>query len=348
MNAARETADGRKWAEFADTTLLLLAHGSRANDGSAAPARWHAARLRERGLFAAVRECFWQQEPWWAEVLAASRTPRVVVVPLFIGEGYFVDDVIPRALGLKSEGAVEYARVQGRGASVLIYTRPAGTHPGMTEVLLARAREVVTRHPFPRAPRPEELTLVVVGHGTGRTSASRSAVTRQVELIRARGEYAEVHGAFMEDDPRIGDVVAAARYRQVVVVPYFISDGLHVVEDIPVLLGESAGKVRARLEAGRSTWCNPTERQGKRIWYAPGIGFEPLLTEVILERVREAMRGKFKDQSSREAPGLQEVGPAQPMAGKASGAEVTAVNLVEPRRKGEAQSPHCGDNACGC
>ena len=287
-----EAAAGQGGTAFADTTLLVLAHGARANGGSAEPARWHAARLRERGLFAAVRECFWQQEPGWAEVLAASRTPRVVVVPLFIGEGYFVDDVIPRALGLKTEGEVEYAREQVRGASVLIYTRPAGTHPGMTGVLLARAREVVTRHPFPRAPRPEELTLIVVGHGTGRASASRSAVERQVELIRARGDYAEVCGAFMEDDPRIGDVVAAAQCRQVVVVPYFISDGLHVVEDIPVLLGESAATVRGRLEAGRSTWRNPTERQGKRIWYAPGIGFEPLLTDVILERAREAVGGE--------------------------------------------------------
>lgn len=282
---------GREDAAFADTTLLVLAHGSRANEGSAEPARWHAARLRERGLFAAVRECFWQQEPGWAEVLASSTTPRVIVVPLFIGEGYFVDDVIPRALGLKSEGSVGYARVQVRGASVLVYARPAGTHPGMTAVLLARARDVVTRHPFPRVPRPEEVSLIVVGHGTGRTSASRNAVERQVALIRARGEYAEVRGAFMEDDPRIGDVVATARSRQVVVVPYFISDGLHVVEDIPVLLGESAATVRGRLEAGRSTWRNPTERQGRRIWYAPGIGFEPLLTEVILERAREAVSG---------------------------------------------------------
>jgi sirohydrochlorin cobaltochelatase len=130
--------------------------------------------------------------------------------------------------------------------------------------------------------------LVIVGHGTGRTPASRRAVEQQVEKIAARAAYAHVRGAFMEDEPRVGDAVATAPGQQVVVVPYFISDGLHVVEDIPVLLGEPVALVRARLAAGRSTWRNPTERWGRRIWYAPGIGFEPLLTEVILERVREA------------------------------------------------------------
>ena len=73
-----------------------------------------------------------------------------------------------------------------------------------------------------------------------------------------------------------------------VVVPFFMSDGLHVTEDIPVLLGEAARVVKERLAQGRPTWRNPTEKHGKRVWYSGSVGTEPGLAEVILDRVRES------------------------------------------------------------
>jgi sirohydrochlorin cobaltochelatase len=73
-----------------------------------------------------------------------------------------------------------------------------------------------------------------------------------------------------------------------VVVPFFISDGMHTQEDIPVLLGEPERAVKERLAAGQPTWRNPTEKRGKRVWYAPAVGTEPHIADVILERVREA------------------------------------------------------------
>jgi len=46
--------------------------------------------------------------------------------------------------------------------------------------------------------------------------------------------------------------------------------------------------VKERLAAGQFPWRNPTERQGRLVWYTPALGTEPSLVEVILERVREA------------------------------------------------------------
>jgi len=63
---------------------------------------------------------------------------------------------------------------------------------------------------------------------------------------------------------------------------------LHSYEDIPVMLGVPERVVRERLQQGQPTWRNPTEREGKRIWYTASIGSEPHLSDVILERVREA------------------------------------------------------------
>jgi sirohydrochlorin cobaltochelatase len=160
----------------------------------------------------------------------------------------------------------------------------------MTRVILSRAAEVIKKFPFPRPPKPLETTLFIAGHGTERNKNSRVAIERQVELIRAQNFYAGVHAIFMEEAPRIADCYQIAPTKNLVVVPFFISDGLHAVEDIPVLLGEAERTVKQRLAAGQPTWRNPTEKNGKFVWYAPSVGTEPLVAEVILERVREATK----------------------------------------------------------
>lgn len=270
-------------ATFADAALVVLGHGTTQNDGSAAPVYQHAAELRRRKLFAEVREAFWKQPPQIQEILADLKTARIFIAPLFISEGYFASEVIPRELGFSELGA----RNSERGTQ--FYCRPVGTHPAMTGIILARAREAVAAFPFPRAPKPKDCTLVLAGHGTERNPKSRAAVDRQVELIRAQQIYNSVHAAFMEEEPRIATVYSLATSRNLVVVPFFISGGLHVAEDIPVLLGEPVRVVKERLAAAQPTWRNPTERNGKLVWYAESVGTEPHLADVILERVREAV-----------------------------------------------------------
>jgi sirohydrochlorin cobaltochelatase len=277
--------------DFSDAALVLVGHGSTLNAESAAPTYQHADELRRRKLFAQVIECFWKLEPSIAGVLRGVFAPRVFVVPLFISEGYFTEEVIPRELGLCKPGKKDFARVQRRGVQTLHYCGPVGTHESMTGVLLARAREVVEQHPFPRAPKPAETTLFIAGHGTGNNENSRKAIERQVELIRAMNTFAAVHPVFMDEEPRIGDCYRLAQTRNIVMVPFFISDGLHSYEDIPVMLGEPASAVQERLQSGQPTWRNPTERQGKRVWYAASIGSEPGIADVILDRVREAAAG---------------------------------------------------------
>jgi sirohydrochlorin cobaltochelatase len=274
--------------DFSDAALVLVGHGSTLNAESSAPTYQHGDELRRRGLFAQVIECFWKLEPGIAGVLRGVYAPRVFIVPVFISEGYFTEEVIPRELGLSENGSAGFARVQRRGNQTLYYCGPVGTHDSMTEVLLARAREVVEKFPFPCAPKPKETSLFIAGHGTGNNENSRKAIERQVELIRARGLYAAVHPVFMEEEPRIADCYRLAATRHLVMVPFFISDGLHSFEDIPEMLGEPRRVVQERLKSDQPTWRNPTEKQGKLVWYSPSIGSEPHIADVILERVREA------------------------------------------------------------
>jgi sirohydrochlorin cobaltochelatase len=269
---------------FSDAALVVLGHGTTQNENSAAPVYQHAAELRRRNLFADVREAFWKQDPQIKAVLAEISAPRVFIVPLFISEGYFSREVIPRELGFCDPATPSFQ------SATVYYCQPVGTHDSMTGVLLARAREIVEQFPFPRAPEPKEITLFIAGHGTEKNENSRQAIERQVELLRARHLYAEVQAIYLEESPRIGDCYALARTNNLVVVPFFISDGLHTQEDIPVLLGEAKGAVEQRLAAGRPAWRNPTEKNGRLVWYAGAIGSEPHLADVILERAKEAAR----------------------------------------------------------
>jgi sirohydrochlorin cobaltochelatase len=283
---------------YSDAALVLLGHGSTVNADSAAPTFQHADELRRRGIFAQVQEAFWKQEPYVWQVLRGVFAPRVFIVPLFISDGYFTEEVLPRELGFSRPGETNFARAQRRGGQTLHYCGPVGTHPGMTEVLLARARGIVEKFPFPRAPKTSETALFIAGHGTGNNENSRKAIEQQAGLITAQGIYAEVHAVFMEEDPRIGDCCKLARARNIVVVPFFISDGLHSYEDIPVMLGAPKHIVRERLRQGQPTWRNPTEREGKRIWYSASIGSEPHIADVILERVREGERADSRTASA--------------------------------------------------
>ena len=273
---------------LSDAVLVVLGHGTTQNPDSERPVFQHSAELRRRGLFREVREAFWKQPPQVKDVLAGISAPRVFIVPLFISEGYFASQVIPRELGFGADFKLR------SGNSEVYYTQPVGTHERMTEVIIARAKGVIEQFPFPRVPKPKDTTLFIAGHGTERNEQSRQSVDRQVALIRAQQIYADVQAVFMEEAPWIRDCYLLTQTRNLVVVPFFMSDGLHTVEDIPVLLGEPERVVKERLAAGQPTWRNPSEKHGKLAWYSPAVGSAALLAEVILERVREtALRSKL-------------------------------------------------------
>jgi sirohydrochlorin cobaltochelatase len=274
---------------FSNDALVVLGHGTDLNPQSAAPVVQHALELRRRRLFREVRESFWKQEPRIQTVLAGLSAPRIFIAPLFISDGYFAGEAIPQDLGFGP------SRILRNASGVVYFCQPVGTHESMTRIIHSRATGIVNQFPFPRAPKPAETTLFIAGHGTGRNPGSRLPVEHQANLIRAQNIYAAVHAVFMEEDPRIGDCHKLAATRHCIVVPFFISDGLHVVEDIPVLLGEPANAVKARLAAALPTWRNPTEKHGKLFWYTSSVGTDPGLADVILERVHEAARGQGEE-----------------------------------------------------
>src|SRR6202021_2837039 len=88
---------------------------------------------------------------------------------------------------------------------------------------------------------------------------------------------------YMERPPLIANWDPPATQPNVVVVPFFIADGLHSYQDIPVLLGiESAPGAAASQQVFRR---NPYQLNGRALYYANAIGTEPLMADVILDTI---------------------------------------------------------------
>ena len=256
-----------------DSALIVVGHGSTVNPDSSGPTLDHAAALRARGVFGEVQCAFWKEEPSLRQVLHAVDRDDIYVVPNFISEGYFTKTVIPRELAL--DGALTR-----RGGRTIKYCEPVGNDPRMTDLLLRRAAEVAP------GVDPTTTSLFIVGHGTDLNDNSAAAAKREVERIRARGIFAEVLSAYMEEAPFIAQWDELAVEPNVIVVPFFIADGLHSYEDIPVLLGIAESSPGAASAGGKEVFArNPYRLRGRTLYYASAIGTEPLFAEVIVDQV---------------------------------------------------------------
>ena len=257
-----------------NSALLIVGHGSTENPDSSTPYFDHADEIRRRHLFSEVHCCFWKEEPSLREAFYLIDAKEVYVVPDFISEGYFTQDVIPRELQLNGPTT----EVRGK---TFHYCLPVGVHHSMTDLILKRAKEVAP------GVDPAATTLIITGHGTGLNQNSTKAIRDQVDRIIAAGAgYAAVMDAYMEEAPFIAEWDQLATTPNVVVVPFFISDGLHSYQDIPVMLGidSEVGAAASQREVFRQ---NPHQLRGKTLYYSSAIGTERLLADVILDQIAD-------------------------------------------------------------
>ena len=242
--------------------LVIVGHGSHLNEDSSLPVYEHAERIRSTGGFDEVVECFWKEEPSMRHVLDMVESDEVYVVPAFISEGYFTQQVVPREIGL--EGAVTR-----RGNKTIRCAGPLGTFEGMPDVVLERANDLI---------RGKEVSgrtaLVLLGHGTDLNKNSGGVIYLNARRIRERGLYNLVEVGFLDQEPEIGEVVEGIEAENVVLIPVFIAEGWHTRETIPEDLGLT-GEV--------------TAREVKTIFYGAPVGTHPAMANLIAARAREAM-----------------------------------------------------------
>lgn len=266
--------------------LVIVAHGSHLNPDSSTPTYEHADTVREAGVFDEVRTAFWKEEPSFRDVLRTLESDDVYVVPMFISEGYFTEQIIPRELRLDEWDVADWGSDGTSADSATLtatdapdktvhYCGPVGTHDAMTDVVVRRA-ETITGDPDVGT----GFGLAVVGHGTERNANSAKAIRYHAERLRDLDRFDEVHSLYMDEEPEVDDITEFFDSDDVVVVPLFIADGFHTQEDIPEDMGLT--------DDYRTGYDVPTSVDGHRIWYAGAVGTERLMADVVLERARDA------------------------------------------------------------
>jgi sirohydrochlorin ferrochelatase len=115
------------------------------------------------------------------------------------------------------------------------------------------------------------VAVLLIAHGSRRPEANDD-LTRLAEILRARKLCSIVETAYLElaepDIPTAGERCVAAGATLVKLLPYFLSAGAHVVED---------------LERHRHDLANRFPEVTFEL--CPPLGLHPLMVEIVLDRL---------------------------------------------------------------
>ncbi|MCL4516051.1 MAG: cobalamin biosynthesis protein CbiX [Firmicutes bacterium] len=125
--------------------------------------------------------------------------------------------------------------------------------------------------------------IVVLGHGSQARVGEANLVLDSIaalvkDLVKEQLDLDLVEPAFMNrKSGRQGlgeaiDKVVGAGAGKVIVVPVFLTNGLHLQEDIPVELAQAREKYRGEVE----------------IRFASHLGADRRIVEIIVDRIKEA------------------------------------------------------------
>lgn len=126
--------------------------------------------------------------------------------------------------------------------------------------------------------------LLLVGHGS-KLPHNKELVESTAALIAEKNNGYIVKSGFMSmNEPSVEDSMQAFSGEDIdllVVVPLFLAKGVHILKDIPGILGLGEGEKRGVLTLN-----------GKAIplVYADPIGGDPLLAELMLKNAELAIR----------------------------------------------------------
>lgn len=115
--------------------------------------------------------------------------------------------------------------------------------------------------------------VLLIAHGSRRQEANED-LNRLAEQLSETGKYPLVFTSYLElaepTIPQAGRDCVSAGAEEVLMLPYFLSAGRHVVDDL----------TRHRDELA-------TEFPLVRFQLCPPLGLHPLMTQLVLERLEE-------------------------------------------------------------
>jgi sirohydrochlorin ferrochelatase len=195
---------------------MLAAHGERRAGATNDGVMRLAAALAARRIVAEVGVGFIKGAPSIAAAIEGCSARRILVYPLFMSHGYFTRIRLGRALDAARRG------VAGVSLHVL---PPLGLDPGLPDLIVAQVTAALAP-----LPEPSEASLVLLAHGSSSDPASRGATEQVASRIARRKCFRSVRCAFLDEAPRLPEVVAGLP-APIAVFGLFAGDGMHGGED---------------------------------------------------------------------------------------------------------------------
>lgn len=219
----------------------LIAHGDRGGPAPNAALAAQAAAVHAL-VQAPVSTGLLKGEPAIEQALAEAATSgaaRIVVYPLFMADGYFVQKVRERiaATGIEPEPTL---------------LSPLGLEPGLPDILVTEAAAVAEAKGLGAL----SSRLMIVGHGSKLGPASATATRKAAARAALSRRFASVTTAFLEEEPFLEDALRASR-DPTVVSGFFFGDGMHAGEDVPDAIAETGANAVYAGSIGNSPAVAP-------------------------------------------------------------------------------------------
>jgi sirohydrochlorin cobaltochelatase len=125
--------------------VVVVGHGTVQNPRSKEAVLSHVEALEHEAGYGAVAAAYLEEPPHIGDVPDLLSTPAIVVVPLFVADGYHTLADLPAALGLQPDAAGGWPAPQLVGGRRIYYTSAVGNDPTMVDVILERVRQARVR-----------------------------------------------------------------------------------------------------------------------------------------------------------------------------------------------------------
>ncbi len=138
--------------------VAVVGHGTERNEGSDRSTRSHVERLRRRDRFDEVRPLFLDEDPRVETLTDRFESDDVVVVPLFVADGYHTTTDIPEEIGIAASPDGGFDAPQTVDGVRVWYAGAVGTEPLVADVALERIAEASAdpeAHAVTASPHPD-------------------------------------------------------------------------------------------------------------------------------------------------------------------------------------------------
>jgi sirohydrochlorin ferrochelatase len=208
--------------------VLIAAHGDIGGAAHNTALRALAETVRARLTDVPVACGVLNGAPAIESAFAPLAGHRVLVYPLFMSGGYFVEKALPERLGLEME-----AGAGGRDVTIL---PPLGLDPALPPLIARRVRDAVPANPYSMT----GTDVLIIAHGSAGSPQPRLAAEAFADGLRHCLKVWPVRTAYLEEAPLAEDAVATLSARSVV-ISLFAGEGSHGGQDVPKIL-QDAGK----------------------------------------------------------------------------------------------------------